>query len=140
MEILVNIDVPDLREGIAFYTRAPGLVLERLLFDGSVAELALGTTRVLLLEESAGSAATASTPLERDYARHWTPVHLDFVVADVDVAVRRAVAAGAKLEVPASTSNWGRIATLTDPFGHGFCFIEWRGRGYDEVADRASAP
>ena len=24
---------------------------------------------------------------------------------------------------------------LRDPFGHGLCLLQWRGRGYDEVAD-----
>jgi hypothetical protein len=27
---------------------------------------------------------------------------------------------------------------LADPFGHGFCLIEFTGRGYDEVATDAS--
>jgi hypothetical protein len=24
---------------------------------------------------------------------------------------------------------------MADPFGHGFCFIEFVGRGYDEIAE-----
>ena len=24
---------------------------------------------------------------------------------------------------------------MADPFGHGFCFIQFLGRGYDEIAD-----
>ncbi|HEY6986285.1 MAG TPA: VOC family protein, partial [Rhodanobacteraceae bacterium] len=32
------------------------------------------------------------------------------------------------------TARWGRIATLADPFGHGFCLIEFLNRGYDEIA------
>jgi hypothetical protein len=27
---------------------------------------------------------------------------------------------------------------LADPFGHGFCLIEFTGRGYDEVATEGS--
>jgi lactoylglutathione lyase len=34
------------------------------------------------------------------------------------------------------THNWGRIAQMADPFGHGICFIEFLGRGYDEIADQ----
>ena len=34
------------------------------------------------------------------------------------------------------TLNWGRIAQMADPFGHGMCFIQFLGRGYDEIADR----
>jgi len=32
------------------------------------------------------------------------------------------------------THSWGRIAVMADPFGHGFCLIEFLGRGYDEIA------
>jgi len=70
----------------------------------------------------------------RDYRRHWTPVHLDLVVDDLDASVERATASGAKLEVPAQSFAWGRIATLSDPFGHGFCLIQWTAGGYDEIA------
>ena len=54
-----------------------------------------------LLARRPVSPATAQT---RDYGRHWTPVHLDIVVDDVDAAVARAVAAGATLEKPAKTA------------------------------------
>ena len=75
----------------------------------------------------------------RDYARHWTPVHLDVVVDDVDSAVARAVAAGARLEDPPATHAWGRIAHLADPYGHGICILQFLGRGYDELASEAQA-
>jgi len=29
---------------------------------------------------------------------------------------------------------FGQIAVLSDPFGNGFCLLEFAGRGYDEVA------
>ena len=61
-------------------------------------------------------------------------MHLDFVVDDVDAAVARALAAGAVLERPVATSAWGRLAVMADPFGHGFCFVQYLGRGYDELA------
>jgi predicted enzyme related to lactoylglutathione lyase len=70
----------------------------------------------------------------RHYARHWTPVHLDFVVADLDAAVGTAVSAGATVEGEPATHAWGRIAHLADPFGHGLCLIAFLGRGYDEIA------
>jgi hypothetical protein len=28
----------------------------------------------------------------------------------------------------------GKIAVLADPFGNGFCLIQFIGRGYDEIA------
>jgi uncharacterized glyoxalase superfamily protein PhnB len=61
-------------------------------------------------------------------------VHLDIVVDDIDAAVQRALAAGATQEAPVSTSNWGRLALMVDPFGHGFCLVQFLGRGYDEIA------
>jgi lactoylglutathione lyase len=64
-------------------------------------------------------------------------VHLDLVVADLDAALHRAVAAGAQREGAVSTQKWGRIAMLADPFGHGFCLIQFLGRGYDEIAREA---
>ncbi|MDZ3824625.1 MAG: VOC family protein, partial [Pseudoxanthomonas sp.] len=70
----------------------------------------------------------------RDYSRHWTPVHLDIVVEDLDAALARALAAGARLERPVLEQRWGRLAPLADPFGHGFCLIQFLGRGYDEIA------
>ena len=76
----------------------------------------------------------ACAPRLRDYTRHWTPVHLDFVVPEIQSAVVQARNAGARLEGEVRTHNWGRIAVMADPFGHGFCLIEFLGRGYDEIA------
>jgi predicted enzyme related to lactoylglutathione lyase len=60
-------------------------------------------------------------------------VHLDFAVTDLDAAVQRAQAAGATVERGIQEQKWGRIALLADPFGHGFCLLEFKGRGYDEL-------
>ena len=79
------------------------------------------------------SRPTPSAGGVRDYRRHWTPVHLDFVVDDLDAAVSRCTAAGATLEKPATEQPWGLIALFSDPFGHGFCLLQLRGRGYDEL-------
>ena len=91
---------------------------------------------VYLLCKAQGSAASDAAPVTRDYTRHWTPVHLDFVVADLAAAIARAEAAGAVREGDVHTARWGRIATLADPFGNGFCLLEFLNRGYDEIATR----
>jgi len=62
------------------------------------------------------------------------PMHLDFVVDDIGPAVGKAVSLGARLEKPVATHKWGKLALMADPFGHGFCFIQFLGRGYDEIA------
>jgi len=130
---LINIDVDDLQRAVSFYTAAMGLKVGRKL-GPSVVELLGHGSPIYLLQKAAGSAAGPATREARRYERHWTPVHLDFAVPNLDEGVRRAVAAGATLEVPAIAHAWGRIAELADPFGHGFCLIEFSSRGYDAIA------
>ena len=135
LSLLVNIDVDDLARAEAFYREAFGLKASRRFGDGGV-EMLGASSPVYLLRKEAGSAAADSVPQARDYGRHWTPVHLDFVVSDLAEAVARAEAAGAVREGEVRTARWGRIATLADPFGNGFCLIEFLNRGYDEIATR----
>jgi predicted enzyme related to lactoylglutathione lyase len=132
MDLLINIDVPDLTQGVAFYVRAFDLVVTRRL-GGGAAELSGLPVRLYLLEKPEGSIGAGNDP--RRYARHWTPVHIDVVVDVLEPALVRAVAAGAKLETETRVHAWGKIAILSDPFGNGFCLIEFLGRGYDEIAD-----
>ena len=134
LQVVVNIDVPDLDAAVEFYTAGLGLRLGRHLFEGSVAELIGGACTIQLLLKPPGSAAVPETALPRAYDRHWTPLHLDFVTEDVAAAVGRAVRAGAKLEGEIQAFAWGRLATMSDPFGHGFCLLQFVGNGYDEVA------
>jgi predicted enzyme related to lactoylglutathione lyase len=128
----VVIDVDDLDHGLAFYTRALGLTPGRRSGDEWVELLGAPCTIDLRAKPPGTRAMPTGTRALRDYERHWTPVHLDVVVDDVHEAVRRAVDAGAKVELGVEEKAWGRIAILGDPFGHGFCLLEFRGRGYDE--------
>ena len=134
MEMLVNIDVDDLEKAVAFYRDALGLQAGRRLFDGSVVEMTGASSKIHLLAKAPGGSASSQKEICRSYQRHWTPLHLDFAVDNLESAVNRAVAAGATLEDKIEAFNWGRIATLSDPFGHGFCLLQFLGRGYDEVA------
>lgn len=138
MDLYINIDVPVLEAAIAFYEQGLGLRLQRRLFDGTVAEMRGATAPLYLLEKAPGSRPSAAAQ-GRDYRRHWTPVHLDFAVPDVDRAVERALRAGATLEGTVQTFVWGRLATLCDPFGNGFCLVQWYGGGYDAVAANEDA-
>jgi len=133
-ELRICIDVDDLEKAIAFYTRGVGLTLGRR-FGGKWAELLGGSAAIDLLAKPSGSPACTGKPPLRDYRRHWTPVHLDFAVTDLEAAVKRAREAGAVLEQDIQTQGWGRMANLADPFGHGFCLLEFRGRGYDELIE-----
>ncbi len=133
-ELFVNIDVPDMAAGISFYESGLGFTLRRLLFDGSVAELSFGGVRIHMIRQESGSSAIPDTIIRRDYDDHWTPVHLDIVVDDLAAAIAQAVDAGARLAMEVRHLDWGEIANMRDPFGHGFCLIAFRGGGYDGVA------
>lgn len=128
MRMLVNIDVPDLAPAIAFYTTALDLKLTRILDD--VAELTGGSSVIYLMAKPAGSAPAAAVPEGRRYARHWTPVHIDFVVDDVAQAAQRAIDAGATRETERVEWRGSKCITFSDPFGHGFCLIEFAQKTY----------
>jgi predicted enzyme related to lactoylglutathione lyase len=123
-DLRVCIDVDDLDRGIEFYTRAFGLTPGRRS-GHEWSELLGAPCPIDLLSKPPGTAALPSgTRALRDYERHWTPVHLDLVVDDLEAAVARAVSAGARLERAAQPGATGRLAILADPFGHGFCLLE----------------
>lgn len=124
MKLNLNIDVPQLAPAIEFYTKALGLSLTRT-FDGDTAELTGASATIYLLQKSEGTVAIRKSSVERHYARHWTPVHFDLVVPDVDAAAARAIAAGAKQETGYVDWRGSRCISFGDPFGHGFCFIEF---------------
>ncbi|KRA20615.1 glyoxalase [Lysobacter sp. Root604] len=131
MRLLLNLDVPDLATAEAFYVAAFGLRPARRLGD-SVLELDGAQVPVYLLRKPAGSVGASGSV--RDYARHWMPAHVDVVVDDLDTALTRALAAGAIQEGAVREADWGRIVQLADPFGHGWCLLQFLGRGYDEIA------
>jgi predicted enzyme related to lactoylglutathione lyase len=135
MDIRICIDVDDIDRAIAFYTQGFGLRVGRRLKSDWV-ELLGGPCPIDLLCEAAGSAPLGEAhPQRRDFARHWTPLHLDFVVGDIEAASQRLVACGATLERPIQDRRWGRMANMADPWGHGFDLLEFRGRGYDAMLD-----
>jgi predicted enzyme related to lactoylglutathione lyase len=123
-KVIINIDVPDLAPAIDFYTRALALQHSRTL-DDDTAELTGAAATIYLLRKPGGTRAVAAPPIDRDFARHWTPVHFDLVVDDVDAAAARAIAAGARQETGHIDWRGSRCVSLSDPFGHGFCFIQF---------------
>jgi predicted enzyme related to lactoylglutathione lyase len=125
-DFLVNIDVDDVPKAVAFYGSAFGLKVGRR-FESSGVELLGGPAPIYLLVKVSGTAAASTTRQVRNYARHWTPVHLDFVVKDIEAAVKKAVSVGATLEVSITAHKWGRMALMANPFGNGYCFVEFLG-------------
>ena len=135
MELRICIDVDDMERAVAFYTEGLGLQVGRRFKSDFVEILGAGSP-IDLLFNAPGTrpiASGAGSEGVRSYARHWTPVHLDFVVEDIDAAVARLQQFGAVLEMPVAERVWGRIAGLADPFGHGLDLLEFKGRGYDEI-------
>lgn len=130
MTVLLNIDVPDVELASTFYTAAFGLTVGRR-FGSDFVELLGWPAPVYLLTKPAGTLGAGGD--RRRYDRHWTPLHIDVVVDDVDAAVTRAVSAGAMLEAAARDTPYGRIAMLADPFGHGFCLLAFSAEGYDAL-------
>lgn len=129
MRVIANIDVPDLALGIAFYSAALGLRLSRTI-EGDVAELTGASSVIYLLQSPGGSRPVGQLSLARDYARHWTPVHLDFVVDDIAQAAQRALGAGAWQESECVEWLGSKCISFADPFGHGFCIVEFAAETY----------
>ena len=86
MAALINIDVDNLERAVAFYTAGLGLTPGRKLGPDIVELLGAGVP-IYLLRKAAGSVAASTINDRRHYGRHWTPVHLDFVVTELDAAV-----------------------------------------------------
>jgi len=137
VEFLINIDVDDLARAVRFYVEAFNLCVGRRFGDDAI-EILGAASKIYLLRKAADSSATTAsgTATTRDYRRHWTPVHLDFVVDDLRAAVARAETAGAVVETPITTYAWGSMAVLGDPFGHGFCLVQFSRQGYDAIVTR----
>ena len=121
--VSLSIDVPNLADGVRFYSRAFGFEKTAEPIPG-VAVLRAGETELCLLEKQPGSKPSVDTTDVRRYERHWTPVHIDVHVDDFAAALAKAVEAGATKEQVFESSNHPAIAFCCDPFGHGFCIIE----------------
>jgi predicted enzyme related to lactoylglutathione lyase len=134
MQLRIVIDVPALEAGIAFYTQGLGLTVGRRR-EGVWVELLGGPAPIDLVAKEEWSGPFPGSNRRRQFNRHWTPVHLDVVVEEIEPAVKRLVDAGAQLERPIEDRGWGKIAGLADPFGHGLCVLAFQGQGYDALAD-----
>jgi uncharacterized glyoxalase superfamily protein PhnB len=126
ISVSISIDVPNLLDAIRFYTSAFGFTESSAPVPG-LAVLRAGNTSICLLEKRAGTRASTHTEDTRRYERHWTPVHLDIHVDDLEAALARALAAGAKKEQVFDNAKHGSAAFCSDPFGHGFCLIQKNG-------------
>lgn len=113
--ITASLTCKDAARAIEFYKQAFGA---QELFrmpspDGRIshAELLIGDSHIMVNDEM-GPAAGAGSP--------GTPrIYLYLYVPDADAFFNRAVAGGAKVDMPLENMFWGdRFGKITDPFGH----------------------
>jgi predicted enzyme related to lactoylglutathione lyase len=123
ISLSISIDVPNLADGVDFYSSAFGFVKTAEPIPG-VAVLSTRDAEIVLLEKGAGSQASTHADDKRRYERHWTPVHIDVHVDDFEGALARALGAGATQEQIFENPKHGSVAFCSDPFGHGFCIIQ----------------
>ena len=134
MKLLINIDVDDLEQGVTFYQNAFGLSLRQRLFDGTVAEMTGASSSVYLLSKPSGSSARLrflGRAITAGTGRRCISTLRSKILKQRSTARS---SAGAKLEEKIQTLPWGRIAKMSDPFGHGFCLLQFTGGGYDSIA------
>jgi PhnB protein len=104
-------------DAIDFYVKAFGAIeVSRLpgpngrLMHGAVR---IGDSSLMLVDEMPEWGALGPRALKG------TPVTIHLYVEDVDAAVAKAAAAGAKITMPVTDMFWGdRYGQLEDPFGH----------------------
>lgn len=136
--VLINIDVPDLAKATQFYCDAFDLKVGRK-FGEDVIEIIGLPSPIYLLKKEKGSSPFYGAKTERSYERHWTPVHLDIVVDSIERFLVKAKRAGGTQESGVRTAAWGKLVLFSDPFGNGFCLIEFIGKGYEEIANKKEA-
>jgi len=126
-------------EAIAFYKKALGAE-EVLRLDGPGgrihhAEIKIGDSRIMLADEHIEIQALSPKTIGG------SPVSIHLYDEDVDAAVARAVAAGAKLIRPVADQFYGdRTGGIEDPFGYRwFVATHKEDLTMDEIQRRAAA-
>ena len=120
MKISVSIDVSNLKQAETFYIEALGC--EKLRNQGGMSVISAGNCDIYLQEKEVGTKPIPLEAVKRDYGRHWTPVHLDFLAENVEEIVEKIHQLGGQHE-GGESGDWGSIAYCADPFGNGFCVI-----------------
>ena len=126
-------------DAIAFYKKALGADEVMRMEDpgGKVhhAEIKIGDSRIMLADEHPELQALSPKTIGG------SPVSIHLYVADVDGAVERAVAAGAKLIRPVADHFYGdRVGGIEDPFGYRwFIATHKEDLTMDDIRRRAAA-
>ncbi|MBX3197348.1 MAG: VOC family protein [Labilithrix sp.] len=118
----VSIDVPDLEAGLQFYGTVFGFVEDARPFP-TMAILDANNVTVCMHEKAPRTKSSPSGEDVRRYERHWTPVHIDVHVRDLDAVLAKVRAEGGSIEQEFRTQGPKPVAFCSDPFGNGFCVI-----------------
>jgi len=118
----LSIDVPDLEAGLRFYASVFGFVETARPFP-TMAVLDANNVTVCMHAKPAGTKSSAPGTEVRHYERHWTPVHLDFHVPELDAVLAKVRAEGGAVENEFRNHGPKPVAFCSDPFGNGFCVI-----------------
>lgn len=120
MKISVSIDVSNLKKAEDFYVEALGC--KKIRDQGSNMSVLSVENSDIYLQEKKETRPFNSSNVVRNYKRHWTPIHLDFLCDNVDEHVSKILEFGGSHE-GGESGDWGSIAYCADPFGNGFCLI-----------------
>lgn len=123
----VSIDVPSLEQGLRFYREVFGFLETARPFP-TMAIVDANNVTVCMHEKPAGTKSSAAGTA-RQYDRHWTPVHLDLHVDDLDAVLERVRAQGGAVEMELRNQGPKPVGFCCDPFGNGFCVIGERVAG-----------
>jgi len=111
------------KKAVAFYARAFGatVLYESVMPGGNGihAHLQVGKTMIMITDERPPSPNGIMLGVAAPESLGATTTILEYYVDDVDVAIQRAVDAGAKPMLPICDAFYGdRFGWVTDPFGH----------------------
>ena len=113
-----HLTVRNAKEALEFYKKAFGAEIGRVAYmpDGKVmhASLKIGDSQLMLNDEMPEFGALSPLSMGGN-----SPVTIHIYAENVDEAFNRAVAAGAKVQMPLMDQFWGdRYGLVTDPYGH----------------------
>jgi len=120
-EVSISIDVSDMDKAISFYTKVLACTEARVGSDTT--KLSADNVSIFLLKKEPKSNPLVIGTSSRNYERHWTPVHLDFNVSEIDKVVSLVQEFGGVHE-GSESGDWGAVAFCADPFGNGFCLCQ----------------
>jgi predicted enzyme related to lactoylglutathione lyase len=119
-KISISIDVAEMEKASSFYCEA--LSCKKIRDGDDITVVLAENATIYLLKKDPGSNPLLVGDASRNYGRHWTPVHIDFVVSNIDETLSLVLKYGGSHE-GGESGEWGSIAYCADPFGNGFCLV-----------------